>query len=75
MTAKWRIEGYDTFSGEEYDLGGEFPSEAEAERSAQERLKEIEETQPASSSGGQEGIQDRVYVIAPDGSRRRILPR
>lgn len=73
---KFRLEGYDTFEGEPYPLKGSYKTEWEAEAAAQKRLKELERTQPTSSSGGQDGgIQDRVYLLRPDGTKRRILPR
>ena len=72
---KWTLEGYDTFEGSSYDLPGEFDSEAEAEKAARAKLNELEKWQPSSSSGGQgfEGIQDRVYIVSPDGRRRRFM--
>lgn len=70
----WRLEGYDTFDRHYYPIPGHHASEAEAEEAARRRLAELETTQPASQSGGQGrfGIQDRVYIIAPDGSGRRF---
>ena len=76
--SKWTIKGYDTFEGGEeawYKLPGEFDTEAEAVEAAKKRLEELEKSQPAAESGGQEmgGIQDQVYVVSPDGEMRRIL--
>lgn len=73
-SAGWRLEGYDTFSREYYHVPGRYASESEAEEAARRRLAELETTQPASQSGGQGpfGIQDRVYIVAPDGSGRRF---
>jgi hypothetical protein len=65
--SKWRLEGYDTFARESYPLEGEYDSEAEAIAAADARLKELERAQPSSVSGGQGGIQDRVYVVSPSG--------
>ena len=67
---KWRLVGWDTFSSEEYTLT-EHKSQAEAEQAAAERMQELERTQPSISSGGQGifGIQDRVYIERPDGTR------
>ena len=59
---------YDTFAGEAYPLEGEFSTEQDAIAAARARLEELERTQPSESSGGQDGIQDRVYVVRPDGS-------
>ena len=77
-TGKWRLEGYDTFEGGPvafYTLFGEYDSEAQAKEAAHARLVHLEETQPRESSGGQEeyGIQDYVYIISPDGQRRRFI--
>lgn len=72
---KWRLEGYDPFeSGPDafYPLDGEYLSEAEAEKAARDQLADLEETQPSVSSGGQDGsIQDQVFIVGPDGKRRR----
>jgi 5-enolpyruvylshikimate-3-phosphate synthase len=70
----WRIEGFDTFSSEEYPIPGDYSSEADAIAAAKAYLDELESTQPTSSSGGQNGIQDRVFVVSPDGSKFRIFP-
>lgn len=75
---KWHIEGYDTFEGGPdafYSLPGDFNTVCEAENAAKERLEELEKTQPSKSSGGQgmNGIQDRVYVVRPDGSKYRYF--
>ncbi len=71
--SKWKLEGYDTFEGEPYPLPGEFDDQKSAEKAAGKRLKKLEISQPKSSSGGQDsaGIQDRVYIIRPDGSKYR----
>jgi hypothetical protein len=79
--------GYDTFEGEHYPLDGEghdgktylpeYPAYEAALEDAQFRLAYLEQTQPAASSGGQgfDGIQDRVYIIHPDGRPwERVLP-
>jgi len=78
----WRLEGYDTFSDEPYPLDGKYgdgcqpsyPGRDAALADAFKRLRELERTQPSSSSGGQSGIQDRVYLIHPDGHRERVYP-
>ncbi len=74
---KYRLQGYDTFGGEWYTLPNSYNTESEAEEAAREKLKEIERLQPSSSSGGQypTGIQDRFYIVYPDGTKRRILPK
>jgi len=70
----WRLRGYDTFSGEDYELPGAYRSEARARRAAQQRLAQIERQQPSAISGGQDGIQDQVFIIRPDGTQYRYLP-
>lgn len=67
---KWKLVGFDTFSSEEYSLS-EHKTQALAERAAAERMQELEKSQPSSQSGGQGifGIQDRVFIQRPDGSR------
>lgn len=67
---KWRLFGWDTFSNEEYRLSVHNSQEL-AERAAAEKLQENERLQPSSQSGGQGvfGIQDRVYIERPDGTR------
>ena len=73
--AKFKLEGYDTFEGGPnayYPLEGEYDDEVSAQHGARNRLEELEEIQPASSSGGQKGIQDQVFVIRPDGSKYRF---
>ncbi len=70
----WRLAGRDAFSGEDYYLDGEYGSQELAEQAAWNRLNELERTQPSPSSGGQGplGIQDRVHVVRPDGTRYRF---
>jgi hypothetical protein len=70
----WRLGGYDTFDRTDYGIDGRYASRAEAEEAARERLAHLERIQPSASSGGQGryGIQDRVYIIAPDGSVSRF---
>lgn len=70
----WKLEGYDAFSHESYPLAS-FDSREAAFAAALDRLDELERDQPSASSGGQWGIQDRVFIINPDGTRDRIHPR
>lgn len=72
--AKWRLKGLDTFEGEYYDIPGEYDSQAEVEKAARDKLNELEKTQPAATSGGQGfgGIQDRVFIVTPEGGMRRF---
>ena len=79
QVAKWKIEGYDTFEGGPeayYPLPGTFATEEAAVQAALKRLKELDVSQPTSSSGGQSmtGIQDQVFIVSPEGKRRRIFP-
>jgi len=66
----WKLRGYDTFAGEWYPLEGIYLSE----RAAHKRLRALERSQPPATSGGQEGIQDQVYIVRPDGTMFRYLP-
>ncbi len=67
----YKLRGFDTFSSEWYDLEGEYDNEAAAKAAAKHRLANLERTQPARTSGGQNGIQDRVFIVRPDGSQYR----
>lgn len=70
---QWKLLGYDTFSGEDYSLAGAYISQRSAEQAAEAQLKELQQTQPDSETGGQDeqGIQDRVFVVRPDGTKYR----
>jgi hypothetical protein len=72
----WKLQGWDTFAGEAYDLEGSYFSEKAARRAAKRELKHLEKLQPSQDSGGQgpKGIQDRIFIIRPDGSSYRYLP-
>ena len=70
---KWGLQGYDTFEEESYHLDGTYDDEASAKIAGFDRLKYLEESQPTSTSGGQKGIQDRVYIVRPDGTNYRLL--
>jgi len=74
----WSVEGYDTFEGGPdafYRVREGLASEEEAQVAAAAYMKELERHQPSSSSGGQGmmGIQDRVYIVRPDGSKYRFF--
>jgi hypothetical protein len=73
----WQLAGYDVFSSEDYNLDGEYTTQELAETAARNRLAELEVRQPSASSNGQGsfGIQDRVYVIRPDGTRYRFTSK
>lgn len=75
---RWRLQGYDAFSGEHYPIRGTYGSEASARRAGYRYLRRLEKMQPSESSGGQHpgGIQDQVYLISPEGCfTRLILPQ
>lgn len=69
---KWVLIGLDTFDGEFYPFS-EHDTELECNAAATERLKELEKRQPSSSSGGQSGIQDRVFILEPGSSTARRI--
>ena len=71
----WTLEGYDTFEEASYPLPGRYPTEAQAIQAAHIQLRKLEQSQPSNVSGGQGeyGIQDRVYIIHPDGRKERFL--
>ena len=78
MKTSWSVEGYDTFEGGSeafYTVSSHHETLAQAETSAKKFLEELEATQPRESSGGQsrEGIQDRVYIVHPNGHKTRFL--
>lgn len=70
----WKVVGYDTFDREFYPLY-DCTCEEAAVALGSEYLKHLEMTQPASSSGGQGalGIQDRVFIVRPDGTQYRLV--
>jgi hypothetical protein len=70
----WRLRGYDTFAVERYELPGRFFSVQAALRAARRQLVQLEKLQPTATSGGQDGIQDQVYLVRPDGTLLRCLP-
>ena len=70
----WSLSGWDTFDGHSYPILGTYFSEKTAIRAARVELKKLQKHQPADISGGQDGIQDQVYIEGPDGSSFRYLP-
>ena len=73
----WHLDSMDGFDteAERFRLSGPYGSEEAALAAAGERFAELERLQPSASSGGQGGIQDRLYLVRPDGSSRRLFPR
>lgn len=71
---QWKVLGQDAFDMEAgmYTVG-EYFTQYEALNAAYRCLEKLEEEQPTSSSGGQRGIQDRVYFEAPDGKIERVM--
>lgn len=65
-SSKIWLQGEDTFSHEYYPLAIDIDDLPTASALKAARLKYLEETQPSSSSGGQGGIQDRVYIREPE---------
>lgn len=63
----WWLEGWDSFAGEHYRIPGRYWTFDSALRNAHRRLKDLEKYQPSSISGGQEGLQDRIYIRGPNG--------
>jgi hypothetical protein len=72
LANSYRLRGYDTFSGDYYELGGEYATYPEALAAARKRLEELEVEQPSAESGGQDGIQDQVFLVSPDGKHERV---
>lgn len=71
LLEKWKIEGWDTFDAGNYSIAGEYATEAEAIEVAKTKLLENEKDQPTETSGGQNGVQDQVFIVRPDGSKYR----
>ena len=68
----YKLRGYDPFSREYYNLDGEYSTYLEALGAARKRLAELEVEQPSEQTGGQDGIQDQVYVLFPDWRQERV---
>jgi hypothetical protein len=64
---QWTIKGHDTFADEWYPLESGLANEQEAQAAARKHLAEIERLQP------QNGIQDKVYIVGPDGIHVRFF--
>lgn len=78
--AAWYLQGFDAFSEEWYSIGkaagyeDSYGSYSAALLDAWRRLRDLEALQPSASSSGQKGMQDRVWIVHPDGYRERVLP-
>lgn len=62
---KYHLQGYDSFDGGRYPLAINIDDIATANILRNARLRQLEISQPSSSSGGQNGIQDRVILLSP----------
>ena len=67
---QWRLVGWDTFASEAYPVS-RHATEQECRDAAREFLRELETHQPSEQSGGQDGIQDRVFILGPQGEHYR----
>jgi hypothetical protein len=66
----WQLWGLDTFSHDTYPIS-RHANEAECLAAAREYLRELEGQQPSEQSGGQDGIQDQIFIVGPNGTRYR----
>ena len=73
MEGKWKLEAWDVFDAGNYSIPGSYDTEEQAIEAAKIELQELEKLQPTESSGGQSetGVQDRVYIVRPDGTKYR----
>jgi hypothetical protein len=67
---RWKVIGRDAFAKEDYPVST-HAAEAEALAAAKAHYAEIQRDQPDSQSGGQAGLQDHVYILAPTGHQTR----
>ena len=65
--------GLDAFASQAYPISS-HATEADARDAAKQYLDELEMEQPSEGSGGQDGIQDRIYVVGPNGRYRVVRP-
>jgi endonuclease YncB( thermonuclease family) len=66
----WRLVGWDTFDSEPYPVSI-HATEQECRAAAREFLRQLELHQPSELSGGQEGLQDHVFILGPSGETYR----
>lgn len=68
----WRVEGKDGFDLDaDYYPISEHNEYSDAREAARARLRELDRSQP--HAGGQSGIQDRVYLVGPNGAREQVF--
>lgn len=68
----YKVEGEDGFDPDaDFYPVSEHPDLEAAVKAAGERVAELDRAQP--HAGGPQGIQDRVYVVYPNGYRQRIF--
>lgn len=67
----WGVIGLDVFSCEESPISS-HANEPDAREAAKKCLDELELEQPAGQTGGQDDIQDRIFVVGPKGQRNRV---
>lgn len=66
----WQLVGWDAFSGDEYPVS-QHATEQACQDAARDYLRSLELQQPSESSGGQDGIQDQIFIVGPGGVRYR----
>jgi hypothetical protein len=66
----WQLVGWDTFDCEAYPVS-RHATEKECRDAAREFLRALEIHQPSEQSGGQDGIQDHVFILGPTGEQYR----
>lgn len=64
-SAPWGLRGVDTFADETYEIEGNYESELAATAAGHRQLDDINRLQPKATSGGQDGIQDRIFIVGP----------
>jgi hypothetical protein len=71
MAEVWKVEGKDGF---DLDAGyypvSEHSDYEAALKAARSELAQLDISQP--DAGGPAGIQDRVYIVHPDGQRKQV---
>jgi hypothetical protein len=70
------MDGFDT-DAEPYRFAGPYSTEEAALAEADTYFEYLENDCPPDASDGCTftGIQDRLYLVTPDGQRRRLYPR